>query len=210
MSAPASKTDLRKVFIGRRRSLTASFRREASEAVCARLSSLVSTLDARLISCYLAFAEEVETDRFIRDCLAAGREVAAPLFDLGTSEMRFCRIEDLEASIALHECGIRMPRRGADLEVPLSSCDLVVVPGVAFTPGGYRLGYGRGFYDRSLSSGRMPRTVGLAYEIQMVEQLPTDPHDVPVDLVITEERVYSLRTGFPGASASHDSMEVGT
>ncbi len=208
MSAFMDKETLRKLFIDRRRCLSAPLRRNASLAICDRLTSLAVSLDARVISCYLGFAEEVETDSFILGCLAAGRTVVAPVFDLGGTDLRFHRISDLGASLTVGDRGIRMPRTDMSDEVPLSSCDLVVVPGLAFTPEGYRLGYGRGCYDRSLSSGCTARTVGLAFEIQMVDRLPAEPHDVPVELVITEERLYPLRAAAPGASDSHAATEV--
>ncbi len=69
---------------------------------------------------------------------------------------------------------------------PASSGALVVVPGLAFTPGGHRLGYGGGYYDRFLAS--LPPsavTVGVCFHEQLVDDLPLDPHDRPVDLVVT-------------------------
>ncbi len=208
MSLFIDKAALRKLFVDRRRSLPAPLRRKASLAICDRLTALAAALDARVISCYLGFAEEVETDPFILGCLAAGRAVVAPAFHPGGTDLRFHRISDLGASLTVGDRGIRMPRTDMSDELPLSACDLVVVPGLAFTPEGHRLGYGRGCYDRSLSSGCTARTVGLAFEIQIIDCLPAEPHDVPVDLVITEERYYPLQAAAPGASDSHAATEV--
>lgn len=66
--------------------------------------------------------------------------------------------------------------------------DVIVVPGVAFTAGGTRLGYGGGFYDRYLAEATGTR-IGLCYDFQIVEDLPAGPHDIPMDRIVTEARV---------------------
>lgn len=72
---------------------------------------------------------------------------------------------------------------------PLDAGDLLVVPGVAFDETGHRLGFGGGYYDRTLS-GTAARPVGLAYDIQRVERLPTQPWDRPVAALVTEAGLY--------------------
>ncbi|HSB34571.1 MAG TPA: 5-formyltetrahydrofolate cyclo-ligase, partial [Nitrospirota bacterium] len=75
--------------------------------------------------------------------------------------------------------------------VPLTDIDLIITPGAAFDEDGNRLGYGAGFYDRILSS--FPRTtVALAFEEQIVPQVPTNPHDVPVKKIVTEKRIIEV------------------
>ena len=82
--------------------------------------------------------------------------------------------------------GIPEPEGGSP--VSLSELDLMVVPGVGFDLHGHRLGYGRGYYDRVLAGeSRRPTLVGLCFEQQVVDRLPRDPHDVCVDLLITEQ-----------------------
>ena len=66
---------------------------------------------------------------------------------------------------------------------------LVIVPGIAFTPQGHRIGYGRGYYDRFLAIHHGP-TIGLAYDIQIIAPWQTAGHDIPVDFVITESHTY--------------------
>ncbi|RLF88523.1 5-formyltetrahydrofolate cyclo-ligase, partial [Thermococci archaeon] len=80
---------------------------------------------------------------------------------------------------------IMEPREAIDEEVNL---DLIVVPGVAFDESGYRLGFGKGYYDRFLRSFRETTKLGLAYEFQVLEEVPRDEGDIPVDFIITEKR----------------------
>ena len=88
------------------------------------------------------------------------------------------------------------PRRG--LSQSLRHLDLVLVPLVAFDPGGARLGMGAGFYDRTFAFKRLlpgagPALIGVAHELQCVMRLPADSWDIPLDAVVTEERVYRCR-----------------
>ena len=73
-------------------------------------------------------------------------------------------------------------------EADLSSLEVILVPGVVFDVKGYRIGYGGGFYDRVLKETRALK-VGVCYSFQLVESLPVEPHDVPVDLIITEDGI---------------------
>jgi 5-formyltetrahydrofolate cyclo-ligase len=71
--------------------------------------------------------------------------------------------------------------------------DLVVVPGTAFDPHGGRLGYGLGYYDRLLADMPLAVRVALAFECQMLPEVTREPHDLPVDIILTEERVLRTR-----------------
>ncbi len=71
---------------------------------------------------------------------------------------------------------------------PLNNIDLIIVPGVAFDKSGYRLGYGGGYYDSLLTIYPKP-SIGLSYECQLVDEVPCDPHDQPVDKIITEQQI---------------------
>lgn len=66
--------------------------------------------------------------------------------------------------------------------------DLIFVPGIAFSTNGHRIGFGKGYYDRLLKKARHARKVGIAYEFQLVNNIPAEKHDIPVDMIITERR----------------------
>ena len=76
--------------------------------------------------------------------------------------------------------------------MPLSSIDVVIVPGVGFDLAGRRLGYGAGYYDRTLAAYQGQR-IGLAYELQVVPRLPEAPHDLRIDQLVTESRCITPR-----------------
>jgi 5-formyltetrahydrofolate cyclo-ligase len=94
--------------------------------------------------------------------------------------------------------GILEPKMEKDREVDPAQLDIIIVPGVAFDRKGFRIGFGKGFYDRFLetyrdSLGRESKQsfcIGLAFEMQIVDSLPRDAYDEKVDLVITEDNIY--------------------
>jgi 5-formyltetrahydrofolate cyclo-ligase len=88
--------------------------------------------------------------------------------------------------------GILEPRRDTREYVVPPDDAPVIVPGIAFSPAGHRIGYGKGYYDRFLAAHHGLK-LGLAYEMQIVPSIPSDTHDVPVDLVITETATYDCR-----------------
>ena len=92
--------------------------------------------------------------------------------------------------------GILQPPRAAARLVPTAAIPLFLVPGLAFDPAGRRLGYGLGCYDRAFADAAPGALkVGLAFELQILESVPADPHDVPMDFVVTEDRVIHAAAG---------------
>ena len=95
--------------------------------------------------------------------------------------------------------GIPQPPEAAARFMPTGTVSLFLVPGLGFDASGGRLGYGLGFYDRAFASAAPGALkVGLAFEAQFLERVPTGPHDVPMDIVVTEDRVIPAA---PGAGA---------
>ncbi len=108
------------------------------------------------------------------------------------AELEFVRV-DSRADLAHGAFGVMEPS-GRDLVAP-AQLDLVVVPGVAFDRSGYRLGYGKGFYDRALHDTTAKTVhVGLSYEFQLVGALPAEKHDIGMDLIVTEEHILRFRS----------------
>ena len=113
---------------------------------------------------------------------AAGKRLVLPRVE--GDAMRFCDCDP--AALRRGAFGIAEPEPGART-CPPGEIDLVVVPGVAFTAGGVRLGRGKGYYDRYLSQAEFRgATVGVCYAHQLVGELPSEPHDVAVDCVVAE------------------------
>jgi 5-formyltetrahydrofolate cyclo-ligase len=141
---------------------------------------------ARVVMFYVSLQDEVDTLAMIDEALKAGKRVAVPVIlkkdkRLIAGEIHN-RLEDLESQ----HFGIYQPRQDRVKEIPLDDIDLVVVPGVAFDRKNIRLGRGHGYYDRFLSGlPKKTKTIGLAFDFQVLEDLPQDPHDVPVSKIIT-------------------------
>jgi len=166
----------------------------ASERIQEKLFDLPKFVAARVVSSYVAKKEngEVETEGLIRESLKMGKRVVVP-FVQGAGELSFCELKDYDSELEPGAFGILEPKSSNRREFPLREIELMVVPGVAFDLDGYRLGYGRGYYDRALRrvSSENPKAlfVGLAHDFQVLDELPRGKADVPVDVIITEKRM---------------------
>lgn len=135
--------------------------------------------NAKTIYGYLSFNQEVRTAPMLAQALRDGKQVALPKVCGDT--LKFILMEDL-SRVERGYAGISEPV--ADTPVADDKTALVLVPGLAFTQNGDRLGYGGGFYDRFLTKEPNHPTLALCYDFQIVDSLPTEAHDVPVDTVL--------------------------
>ena len=133
---------------------------------------------ASTLYAYLSISGEVSTAPILRQAWLDGKTVAVPRVTEG--ELRFIRLEE-DTPIAPGYRGIPEPVGGEEIREPNA---LVLTPGVAFTPGGGRMGYGGGFYDRFFASEPGHPRVALCFDFQIFPSLPTEPHDITVDQVI--------------------------
>ena len=157
-----------------------------SAIIKSKLFNIEEFKKAKVVMFYVSLKDEVDTFIMIDEALKAGKRIAVPV--ILKEEKRLIageihnRLEDLESQ----HFGIYQPRQDRVKEIPLDDIDLVVVPGVAFDRKNIRLGRGHGYYDRFLSGlPKKTKTIGLAFDFQVLEDLPQDPHDVPVSKIIT-------------------------
>lgn len=184
------KEALRREVLARRR---AQGDKEAlSSIICDRLSELAEYQAARCIILYAGAKSEVRTLPAISRALKGGKTVGLP-FCRGR-ELEVCRIAAID-ELAPRAYNIPEPtdsvRALAERSILPGEINLIVIPGVAFDRRGARLGHGEGYYDRLLS--RLPATVcrvGLAFDCQIVAELPTSAHDQFVHAIVTEDNVY--------------------
>lgn len=134
---------------------------------------------AKTIYGYLPYNQEVRTVPMLEQALRDGKKVAVP--KCYGDEMRFIYMDDL-SKVESGYAGI--PEPVADEPVADDKTALVLMPGMAFTKNGDRMGYGGGFYDKFLAAEPEHPTVALCYDFQMVESLPTEEYDIPVDCVL--------------------------
>lgn len=183
------KKSIRERILARRRHLSAQTCLAESMLVQERFLGLPEYAAASSLALYSPIFNEVFTEEIFRRARAEGKRVAYP-------RVRGEHLEFIEVAEAGHlvpgAFGVLEPASGAP--IPLGELDLVAVPGVAFDQCGYRLGYGKGFYDRAIHlQGRSGSLVGLCFEFQMIESLPVQDHDIAMDLLVSDERLLRLR-----------------
>ena len=188
MTVRDEKRALREAVLAAREALDPAWRAQASQAIAARIVGMDGFASARLLLVTLPFRSEWNATLVVAHALAAGKVVAAPRVDAPARMLRAYRIADLDRDIERGYRGIPEPRASCT-EVALEHVDWVLVPGVAFDACGGRLGYGGGYYDRLLPfvAPGAPRVAG-AFDMQVVDAVPTAPHDIAVDFVVTEQR----------------------
>lgn len=144
---------------------------------------------ARSVCSYIGIGREVPTLDILRDCVTRKVAISAPVI-VGPGRMVAKEIKKLDA-LPADPFGIPSPPEEA---ATVHSAEVVLVPGLAFSEDGKRLGRGGGYYDRFLSSFRHTHRVALAYEAQLVPDLPIENHDQRVDIIVTESRVIDCST----------------
>lgn len=197
------KTEIRRKALRDRKRLSRREVEEKSRRIGRELFSLPEFKRARTAMFYVSLPEEVRTREMIRDALRDGKRVAVPFTGGKEARMVPVLLEDPDRGLAPGRWGVLEPASG-EKTVPLEDIDIIVLPGVAFDSRGNRLGRGRAFYDWFLKKAH-PRTVrvGLAFEEQIYLTIPACEHDVPVDVIITEDRVISCP---PGSGSSRSAL----
>jgi len=180
---------IRQRILFQRLALSLSQVREFSSAIQERLLGLKAYVEANTIMCYMPYRQEVNTEAFIQHALESGKRVCLPAVVRDKKHMLACRIDHPLDNLQPDTYGILSPCHSEAGEVKPGDIQLILVPGVAFDERGYRLGYGGGYYDRFLSQSHAAVTIGLAYEFQLLDELPVASHDVKLDLIVTQQRV---------------------
>lgn len=173
------KATLRKQIREQKRAMT----EQQIESASQKLKELFLTSDlyrqAKTVYGYLPYNQEVRTASMLEQALADGKRVAVP--KIYGDEMKFIYLSDL-SKVEKGYSGIPEPIE--DGPVGDDPTALVLMPGLAFDRAGHRIGYGGGFYDKFLAAEPNHPTLALCYTFQVVEEIPTDAYDVPVDLVL--------------------------
>ena len=173
------KKELRRQIRELKRAMTS----EQIDAASARLGELFLNCpqykEAKTIYGYLPYNQEVRTVPMLEQAMRDGKRIAVP--KCHGDEMRFIYMDDLSR---VEKGYANIPEPIADDPVADDKTALVLMPGMAFTKDGKRMGYGGGFYDKFLAAEPDHPTVALCYDFQMVEDLPTEDYDIPVDCVL--------------------------
>lgn len=185
-----TKSEIRKHILKLRAAMSPGELAEKSSAIVERLMALEEFRRAGTIMAYVDFRNEVQTGALISRCLAGGKRVSVPITDIANKVLTPSEILAYPDDLTPGAWGILEPGPGCVRPLAPEELDMIIVPGVAFDLNGDRLGYGGGFYDRFLPRTK-PGTVFLApaFELQIQDNVYPGPHDCPVHIIVTEERV---------------------
>jgi len=191
------KARLRAAVRGRRDAIPAAERARLSDRIAVRLLKLIDRRAPRTVMLFASFGSEIETRGIIETLDRAGHRVALPV--VAGPELRAVAFRPGDP-VRTARYGAAEPLSTGD--VPPDAIDVVVVPGLAFDREGYRVGYGRGYYDRFLARIRPDaRRIGIAFSVQVVADVPHGSSDRPVDCLVTEIETICCRAAraFPRA-----------
>jgi len=185
-----AKRLMRKRFRAARNAVPAVARRQRSKLVCDRVAALEVVANATSVALFYPIVQHGEIDlrELDADLRQAGKQLAYPVLSSDRSSMEFRWVAHLAT----------MAERGNRFQEPDSSApvaeriDVIVVPGLAFDARGYRLGYGGGYYDRTLPLHAKACHIGVGFDFQLASDLPVEDQDVPVHLVITDKQTLEV------------------
>lgn len=175
----------------RRAAMSAEEVARASKLIRQHLLALEQVRDARCVFVYISIRNEPETHELVRQLLSLGKRLSVPRLD-AAGLMHAHRIQSLDdlTPAGPEQFAIPVPPADAPIE-PHPGAGVALVPGLAFTRTGQRLGMGRGHYDRYLADHPATFTIGLCYEWQVLNDVPHEPHDRAMRLLATERGVVS-------------------
>ncbi|HEX9241195.1 MAG TPA: 5-formyltetrahydrofolate cyclo-ligase [Anaeromyxobacter sp.] len=189
------KRPLRSELIAARARLTSDERAARSALVAERIAKVPGFADAKVLALYAPIGTELDVTEIARRALAGGIRLAYPRVVRGARRLAYAQCEP--GRLVSGELGTHEPPPGAP-EILLADIECAIVPGLGFSTDGHRLGRGGGHYDATLAA--MPRAlrVGVAFDVQVVPELPREPHDEPLDAVVTDLRVLLFPRHGPG------------
>jgi 5-formyltetrahydrofolate cyclo-ligase len=179
-----SKSALRQHIRDRLGQISLAVRMVESLELCARLEPQLQS--AHTILFFAPLPDELDVWPLLEKLLPAKKICALPAFDSAAQSYSSRRVKNLETDIFTGKFNISEPLATCE-EIPLNRFDLVLVPGMAFDESGHRLGRGRGFYDRILAAASGVKC-GVAYDFQLLEKIPMEPHDARVNFIFTPTR----------------------
>jgi len=161
-----------------------------TKAIENRLFEFANFFESKIVLLYMQRSGEVVTRGIIKRCFDHNKIVVLPAFDIIKHTMQFMKVDNLDADMKPGPRGILEPDPARCNVVPIDCIDIAIIPGVALDEKGGRIGSGEGYYDRLIPKlSATTRKVALAFESQIIQQVPLESHDKYVDIVITEERI---------------------
>lgn len=184
-----AKKLLRMEMLEKRKNHTREEIAQMSSLLVDNLWRMPEVVKAELLMGYLSFGREISLDGFIEQAQAVDKRICVPIiYDAQRSIIKPTLLDDIKA-VQTAELGIRIPQERHYVEA--AAIDIVLVPGVAFSRSGQRLGMGKGYYDRFLPNTKALR-VGICAEYNLLDTLPTDEYDALMDYLVTPNGVIKI------------------
>ena len=192
-SIKKEKDELRETYLARRADMDPSVKAQRDESICRYAAGLVSFKYAQFVLLYAETGNEIAITPLARLAWENGKKVAFPRCDKTTHTMKYHIVSSLD-ELSVDSYGIREPSPDAPLYDPATETGSAVcfVPGLLYDKQGFRLGYGKGFYDRYLSEFSGSR-IGVIYSDYIVPTVPRGRYDVSCDILLTENGVKSVK-----------------
>ncbi len=195
MEIKQKRESIREEILKQRENLSPAERATRSQRIAAHVIEWIQQSEKSDSGCsfdavmvYLSMKSEVETNGLIESLLNQGRKIIAPVVETKSGQLVPRCIQKLEEDLVTHRFGMLEPNTNCPI-FPPEKLELIIVPGIAFDSNGYRLGYGKGFYDRFLPTCPNAITIGIAFQLQLVEDTYPQPWDIPVQYIFTEEGI---------------------
>ncbi len=187
-----AKKDLRKSILAVRRGMTLEEVASGSDHIADHLCSWPVYQNAKKIMLYLAMPDEPHLERIIAHALAADKTVCVPHMRETRGLMDAAIISNLD-DLVVGQFNLLVPNPNTLRLLEPSELDLIIVPGVAFAKDGRRLGMGAGYYDRFVPKANNAELIGAAWSAQILDSVPTDPHDRLVNYLLTENGIFTCK-----------------
>ncbi len=182
------KDRLRKSIEKKRNTLSTSDVLEKSSRIKKRIFEMDLFRDAQTILFYVSYGNEVYTHDMIKESISLGKTVVVPKSVTKNNALILSRLTDWN-NLEVGAYNILEPKQESIEQVDVESVDLIIVPGVVFDESGNRIGHGKGYYDRLLNDSQNIPNIGLAFELQMIDNIESEKHDEKIDVIITEDRI---------------------
>ncbi|TCO73130.1 5-formyltetrahydrofolate cyclo-ligase [Marinisporobacter balticus] len=188
------KKNIRQEILKKREVLSLDQVDAKSQTIFHQLTTLDFYKSAKTVMIYIDFRNEVKTHCIIEDLLKSNKNVIIPISVPTTKEMILSQLLDPKEELVKGTYGILEPKERYIRKVDPAILDLIIIPGVAFDRKGYRIGYGGGYYDRFLDKiSEATPSIALSFDLQIVDKVPNDSFDYPVDYIITETQILTCK-----------------
>ncbi|MBU6461057.1 MAG: 5-formyltetrahydrofolate cyclo-ligase [Proteobacteria bacterium] len=180
------KRQLREAVLGKRDALDPKELKEAGKQICNRIRVVPEYSNASVILGYTPYRSEVDTVPVLLQALRDGKTLALPRVNKHDKTLTLLEVHDLDEDLVPGAWGIIEPDPLRCREIPIEAVDFILVPGSVLDWRGGRMGYGAGFYDRLLDGlNPSPFCVAAALDMQIVDEVPMEPHDLFLDMIVT-------------------------